>query len=253
MREDFIAQANKRLLFKTPPEELTRNVNVAILSASRSVCGDVANAALADYHSLSGRFKKFAICGGKRVCQPLVWPIAQGKAWKNGPAFVNPRHFCTTKKEAHYMRHILLKGGVRPEDIICVDDTSQHTDQHFQNTRAKIKEEGFETARIYTAAYDQRRVIETCAVEIPELHTVPMPVYPFATTREEWMMQWPTTLGIKNVVLGEYHKIDPNNPDNYYERGICTPVPHWIKLPAPIKINPRINHDIGNVRQQFED
>ncbi len=213
----MVTNINDRLLFKNKSVE----TDVTILLGAKSVSGDIARAFLKTYK----HGQKIILAGGNKCFEPWVKWLMSGRE-----ATLHTGDFWTRDKEADYMRSILIDSGIAPEDIIFAENHSTNTGQNFQKIRDFILSNDFNSASIWTVAYHQRRAIETCAKEIPELNTLPVPVYPFGLSRETWLEEWPKIyfitgkLGITGIVKDEFNKLDPQNPDNYYNRGFCVPV-----------------------------
>jgi uncharacterized SAM-binding protein YcdF (DUF218 family) len=213
----MVASLNDRLLFENKSAE----TDASILLGAKSVSGDIARAFLKTYKP----GQKIILTGGNKCFEPWVKWLMNGHE-----ATLHTDDFWTRDKEADYMRSILIDGGVDKEDIIFTENHSTNTGQNFQSIRAFILSNDFNSVSIWTVAYHQRRAIETCAKELPELNALPVPVYPFGLSRETWLEEWPKIyfikekLGITGVVKCEFNKLDPQNPDNYYNRGVCVPV-----------------------------
>ena len=212
MNNAFHQQVNQRLLFPTAPK---KKASVAILLGAKGVSGDIAREAALDYLSticgLTNYFNKIIISGGRHVFQPHVLPAI----WSTRGTQANITDFFSLRKEADYMRKVLIDGGVDPQDIICVDNTSTNTGENFANIRNFIRAENIASANVYSVANMSRRAVETCAWQIPELQSNPVGIYPYGLSREKWLERWPNT-GIQSIVIDEYEKINPRNPNNFY-------------------------------------
>ena len=219
MNFDLHHRINKRLLFETAPIK----ADIAILLGAKSVSGDIAREAtehqLVTATGLGDYFNNIVLCGGNRVFQPHVYVAIQRT--KGSDKYFSD--FFSPRKEADYMRRVLIGEGIPDSNIIFSENRSQHTGDNFANIRAFVRDNGITTANVYTVAYGARRAVETAAVQIPELKCNPVAVYPYGLSREDWLERWPET-GIRNVVIGEYEKLNPENTGNYYRQGHCKPV-----------------------------
>jgi len=178
------------------------------------------------------------LCGGNSVFEPWIHGALIVRAFYKDVTFplrrelplntyrtIRDTHtadfWTRDTKEADYMADILRDSDA---EIVFVENKSKHTGANFENIRDFVIAEGFNTASIVTTAYHQLRAQETCKRWIPELKTTPVPVYPYGLSRNTWLREWPKTLIIKGVVSGEYEKLNPDNPNNYYRQGHCVPL-----------------------------
>jgi len=211
MEKAYINAVNQRLLFE--PEEC--ETDIAIVLGARSVSGELARAAMKGL--AAGQFKKVILCGGHRVFEPWVYAALKIKGIDN----VTARDFFSWNREADYMRTVMAEEG---DQVIFSENLSKHTGQNFENIRDFVTSQKFKSASIVTVAYHQRRAVETCKRWIPDLDAVPVPVYPYGLSRDQWLEKWAHTPIIKNVVAGEFQKLSLQNSKNYYAQGHCTPV-----------------------------
>jgi uncharacterized SAM-binding protein YcdF (DUF218 family) len=210
MNQAFIRAVNDRLLFTTSP----KHTDAAILLGARSVSGEIAKHAMKGI--ASGHFNKVILCGGNRVFEPWI----HGVLFLKGLTNISASDFWSREREADYMARILED---KKAEIIFLENTSKHTGETFQNIRDYILASDIKSAAIYTTAYHQLRAQETCRRWIPELDTTTVPVYPFGLSRETWLKEWHKTPIIRGIIRDEYEKLNPNNPNNYYNLGYCTP------------------------------
>ncbi len=217
MDKHFINKVNNRLLFEPQHPEQS---DVAILLGAEGVSGDIARKAAKD--CLSGKFNKIVLSGGMRIFQPHVYAFIKTSCRKYPELSLQISDFSSLKKEADYMREILIKEHVPQSAIVFEDNQSTNTGQNFKNIKDAVSY--FKTAVIYTTAYHQRRAVETCAQVVPHLQTTPVPVYPYGLSRQTWLDQWAKTIGIRNIVADEYQKLNRNNPNSFYNQGFCVPV-----------------------------
>ena len=211
MKQNYIDKVNDRLLFETEP----RQTDVAILLGAKSVSGEIARHAMKGI--AAGHFKKVILCGGNSVFEPWIHGALMLKGVKDAQA----KDFWSRSKEADYMAQILSDTDA---EIIFSENQSTNAGECFQNISDFVLSEGFNSASIITVAYYQLRAQETCKRWIPELETTPVPVYPYGLSRETWLKEWSKTPIIRGVVRGEYEKLNPENPNNYYKQGHCVPL-----------------------------
>lgn len=204
---DFI---NEHLLFDFPASQS----DVGIILGTRSVSGTLARTASRLYHC--GVFDHLIVCGGMKVFQPsLLFALAASGLKGNTPSL----DFLSMQTEADYICKILKENNVPQSAILHIDRQSKNTAENFRYIASVINDNAIQTATVITVPYHQRRAIETCKVEIPLLQAFPYGVYPFGITKENWSK----TLA-KGIVVGEFNKLNAQNPDSYYHKGFCQPV-----------------------------
>lgn len=208
----------KHLLFDF--EEIY-NVDALIILGAKSVSPSIARQSgefLKCAEKASNPIKNIIISGGNYVFEPWVHRALR-ETDKKSPhlnlSIPKGSEFWIPRKEAKNMRSILLKEcGVKKERIIWTETRSTNTGKNFKNIASCIEHHNIQSAVVATVAYNQRRAIETCKKEIPDLDAFPFAVYPFGITK----YTWPET-DVAHVVQGEFNKTSWNHPDNYYGNG----------------------------------
>jgi uncharacterized SAM-binding protein YcdF (DUF218 family) len=224
MNRDFIQAVNDRLLFETPPQK----TDAAIVLGNRMHAGDLAR--VTARHYFQGYFDNIILCGGVSLYSPYLLKLKAKNAFQRAvgqdvPPMTIPWKdiFVIGKKEVCHMRDVLLDLGVPKSAIVYIDDLSTNTGENFAFIADHVEQAGYKSATIVAAAYHQLRGMETCARWMPNLETHPLAVYPFSLTRKECLETWPKDPLFRAVVLSEYKKLDPENPNNYYNQGFCVP------------------------------
>ena len=206
---------NQRLLFVPQAFE----TDTLILLGAKSVSGEIARAAAEKL--VSGEAEQVILSGGNGVFEPWIQTALK---FKKGSVTV-AKDFWSAKKEADYMQDVLLSDPrIREDQILAVEDRATNTGQNFENIRGVIEAHGITNAAVMCVAYTQRRAVETAARVVPDLQVHPVPVYPYGIEREDWLSSWEKVPLINGVVRGEFAKVSPDHPRNYYEQGFCTPV-----------------------------
>lgn len=204
-----------RLLFDFP----TTRTEIGIIMGSRGVTGTNARVTAKLYKD--GHFKQILLTGGLHVYQPDIWAILKISSLFQPLEIINDDFLTRNCRESDYAYKILVEQGVLEADILYEgsDHKGTNTSENFQNIAVAIARYGFKTATVITPAYHQLRAIETCSHIMPELTAFPHAVYPFGITRDNWNK----TL-VAGVVKGEFAKLNSDNPNNYYTKGVCKPV-----------------------------
>ena len=224
MNRDFIEAGNNRLLFETPPQK----TDVAIVLGNTRFSRDLARVSARYY--FDGFFDYIILCGGVTVTSSELVKRKARNAFQraighNVPPFTIPWTdiFTAPKMESRHMADVLLSIGMPKRAIVHIDDRSTNTGENFAFIADHVQAAGYESATIIAGAYHQLRGMETCARWIPDLRTQSIPVYPYSLRREEFIALWPQDDLFRGIVLSEYEKLNPENPDNYYRQGFCIP------------------------------
>lgn len=204
-----VPAVNERLFFTMPHVP----TDVGILFGARSVSGLIAREA-AHLWRLR-RFSKIIVTGGLKVFQPVVgmmaYAVRERTGWQGAPL----SDFLTFKREADYMRGILLENGVPEEAIVCTDRRARNTGENLKNINDTLRQ--YNSATLVTLSIGQRRVIGTLRRHFNDragLAVTTVPVYPFGLTRENW----PEYPFFKKLVLEEFRKVTPTDARSYIPR-----------------------------------
>lgn len=173
------------------------DAHTILVLGCKSMSGYAAKEALGLYRP----GKRVIISGGNRCFDPL--PLSLIKRMKDDG--VNPPH--PFIKEADFIENYLLENGVRSQDIVFVDRKAKNTGHNITNCAIELRKH--RSLVIVAAAYGHRRALGTFRRYLPDqdIRVTTRPVYPFGLTNENW----PHMKTIRNIVLGEFEKIDPEN------------------------------------------
>lgn len=225
MNNDQIQRINKHLLFTVPQQK----VDVAILLGNSTCSGELARKAAHNYHN--GYFENIILCGGVRVfskhllTRKLVSDFKQVRGFSSHNFTIPWEDIIVGKKtESQHMHDVLIRNGLPKNALVHIDNDSTNTGENFEFIKDSIKDNGFKTASIFAGAHHARRGVETCEKWIPELTAYPVHVYPFGLKRNEWLAKWSNDRMISYYLTSEFAKTNPENPNNYYDKGFCVPV-----------------------------
>lgn len=212
-----IDAVNERLFYEMPKVQTELGVLFGAGGMSRAVAEEAVKLKAA------GAFNKIAITGGGMVFNPM---LLVGFALKGNWGLFGMHIWDTIasgNNEAKLMRRILKQGGVNSIDISWLDTDAKNTGENIENTKKTIAR--FNSATFVTAAPMARRAHGTARKhkDLDHVAITTHPVDSFGATAENWHQQEGTFLGrfIRGYVLGEYKKMDPNNPENYMEQRHC--------------------------------
>lgn len=211
---------NESLLFQLPFTPIT---DLGVVLGGRSTSGTLARAAARAYKR--GQFERLVVAGGARVFQPGVYAALRFSQFHE--TMPDASEFFSLKTEADFIHHALLKNGVPQHAIVRVSPKGKNTGADLFHIKDVFKD--CTSVTLIDLAPGQRRTIGTAIKVIGDRITyVPLPVYPFGITRENWTR----SKLARKFVLNEARKIDPTKPNNYIDKGFCV-------ITTPSKIQER--------------
>jgi uncharacterized SAM-binding protein YcdF (DUF218 family) len=208
-----VSAVNDFLLY----EPDTVQSQVGILLGNGCVSGDIARHAAIAYNK--GLIKKIIITGGVSAKNP---PLFDTLSSMNLPIIEGD--FKTELSEADYMQSVLLTNGVNLSDIIYTERQATNTGENLEFIEPAMCAFNIKSATLFGVAYGAKRAFQTARRVMPDIKFYSHPVYPYGVKRNAWLNQWPEIDYIKNIIIAERKKLDPDNPDNYYNKGFCVPV-----------------------------
>ena len=196
-----------RLFYDFP----SKKTQVAVVFGAKSISGELARSVARDFFWHG--FNDIILTGGARVFEPHVLAaLTPNFMWWSQPQLHADAlgDFVSLKREADYMRDILIAEGVPERHIIMTDRTSKNTGENVANIKSMLRE--FNDASLYTVAYQQRRAMGTIRFDpdMDHVDLVSAPVYPFGFTRDNWQ-----DTAIAGIVELENSRVIDNDPNSY--------------------------------------
>lgn len=199
----------KQTLFPSYP---IRRADAIVAFGAASICDQIAAVAAA---LLSIDAADIIIpVGGARTWDPaVIYALLDAGMGKH----IKP-HMFLPHKEAPFLKNLLLKDGVTPEQIIRPErDTSKNAGANIATIKPLIRERGIKSIlAVAWSAYAQR-TLQTFRKDpdFNDVTIIPVSVDPFGLKIDDVLTHPKLRKTFGRIVLGEMRKLDPEAEENY--------------------------------------